>query len=146
MVLQKAPNIEGGERICWMCEESVERCCPGVEGGGGRACGVDKFFFPTPLWCWGTLIVFVHLLTLMVSPKWVSWVWAGGRFGRVFDEDPKQWRIYGDLVASTGKWALLFLRDLILPLSFSVLGKAWDCCSIRFRVRDLQYCSLFQGV
>jgi hypothetical protein len=44
MVLEKAPNIEGGERICWMCEEIVERCCPRVAGHVVWT----SYFFPLP--------------------------------------------------------------------------------------------------
>lgn len=48
-----------------MCEESVERCCPGVErGGGGGVAGHvvwTSFFFPLPFG------VEVHLLCVCQS-------------------------------------------------------------------------------
>jgi len=31
---------------------------------------------------------------------------TGGRFGSLFDEDPKQWGIYGDILASFGRFSL----------------------------------------
>lgn len=37
-------------------------------------------------------------------------VFPGGRFGNLFDDDPKQWRMYADFIGSAGRseHALLF--------------------------------------
>jgi hypothetical protein len=43
--------------------------------------------------------------------KWVSKdglgtvgrLFIGGRFGSLFDEDPKQWRMYADFIGSAGR-------------------------------------------
>ena len=29
----------------------------------------------------------------------------GGRFGSLFDDDPKQWRMYADFIGSAGRYA-----------------------------------------
>ena len=42
-----------------------------------------------------------------VSPLNVLLV-VGGRFGRVFDDDPKQWRMYAELIGSFGRLAALY--------------------------------------
>lgn len=28
----------------------------------------------------------------------------GGRFGNIFDDDPKQWRMYADFIGSAGRY------------------------------------------
>ena len=33
---------------------------------------------------------------------------VGARFGRVFDDDPKQWRMYAELIGSFGRLAALY--------------------------------------
>jgi hypothetical protein len=30
-------------------------------------------------------------------------VFPGGRFGNLFDDDPKQWRMYADFIGSAGR-------------------------------------------
>lgn len=29
---------------------------------------------------------------------------SGGRFGNLFDDDPKQWRLYADFIGSAGRF------------------------------------------
>jgi hypothetical protein len=41
---------------------------------------------------------------MLVLPLKFSWL-LGGRFGRVFDDDPKQWRMYAELIGSFGRLA-----------------------------------------
>ncbi|CAK9878026.1 unnamed protein product [Sphagnum jensenii] len=98
--------------------------------------------FPTNVAGWAsTTIVTDSLLTAVgietnpattagatAAIKWISKdalgalgrLFIGGRFGRVFDEDPKQWRIYGDLVASTGN--VLELLTPLFPGNFLLLA------------------------
>lgn len=41
----------------------------------------------------------------------VIYVISGGRFGNLFDDDPKQWRLYADFVGSAGRFEFLELID-----------------------------------
>lgn len=34
---------------------------------------------------------------------------AGGRFGNLFDDDPKQWRLYADFIGSAGRLSIELL-------------------------------------
>ncbi|XP_055812679.1 protein root UVB sensitive 5 isoform X2 [Solanum dulcamara] len=46
--------------------------------------------------------------------NWCPWTlfhWSGGRFGNIFDYDPKQWRMYADFIGSAGS-----IFDLCTPL------------------------------
>ncbi|KAJ0640472.1 putative Root UVB sensitive family [Helianthus annuus] len=58
------------------------------------------FQFPTNVTGW-----ICH--TLVTS----SLLKAGGRFGNLFDDDPKQWRMYADFIGSAGS-----IFDLCTPL------------------------------
>lgn len=40
---------------------------------------------------------------------WRLLVFPGGRFGNLFDDDPKQWRMYADFIGSAGRSELAFL-------------------------------------
>jgi hypothetical protein len=31
----------------------------------------------------------------------------GGRFGALFDDDPKKWRMYADIIGSAGRLAII---------------------------------------
>lgn len=33
----------------------------------------------------------------------LSLLFSGGRFGSLFDDDPKQWRMYADFIGSAGR-------------------------------------------
>ncbi|KAH8951261.1 hypothetical protein BDL97_09G018000 [Sphagnum fallax] len=50
----------------------------------------------------------------------VGRIFIGGRFGSLFDEDPKQWGIYGDILASFG--SVLDLLTPVFPQRFLVLA------------------------
>ncbi|CAM6091018.1 unnamed protein product [Calypogeia fissa] len=60
--------------------------------------------------------------------KWVSkdglgalgLVLIGGRFGSIFDEDPKQWRLYADIIGSAG--GIFELCTPLAPDQFLLLG------------------------
>jgi len=47
-------------------------------------------------------------------------IFIGGRFGSLFDEDPKQWGMYGDILASFG--SVLDLLTPVFPQRFLVLA------------------------
>lgn len=59
----------------------------------------------------GRLLIGLATIKLKIFPT--AWFWTiaispGGRFGNLFDDDPKQWRMYADFIGSAGRWLLLF--------------------------------------
>ncbi|KAI3474203.1 hypothetical protein Pfo_028991 [Paulownia fortunei] len=61
----------------------------------------------------------------------VVYLISGGRFGNLFDDDPKQWRLYADFIGSTGRFDSYVLEGKLV----FVIGVFCDeniifCCSI----------------
>lgn len=40
----------------------------------------------------------------LMNVKIILYKISGGRFGTLFDDDPKQWRLYADFIGSTGRF------------------------------------------
>lgn len=53
----------------------------------------------------------------------VIYLISGGRFGNLFDNDPKQWRLYADFIGSTGRFESYNLNRIHV---FSVVGVCCD--------------------
>lgn len=51
----------------------------------------------------------------------VVYVMPGGRFGNLFDDDPKQWRLYADFIGSAGRFDFTDLIDDTLCYGSCVL-------------------------
>lgn len=55
----------------------------------------------------------------------------GGRFGNLFDDDPKQWRMYADFIGSAGRYCLLYPTSVIWISNFGCYEKTMlNLCSI----------------
>jgi hypothetical protein len=50
----------------------------------------------------------------------VGRLFIGGRFGSLFDEDPKQWRMYADFIGSAG--SIFELATPLAPGTFLLLA------------------------
>ncbi|PQQ06925.1 protein root UVB sensitive 5 [Prunus yedoensis var. nudiflora] len=56
----------------------------------------------------------------------VGRLFIGGRFGNVFDDDPKQWRLYADFIGSAG--SIFDLTTPLYPCLFPAIGISWKSC------------------
>lgn len=102
MLWQFPTNVTG-----WICSTLVTSSllkAIGIGGGGGSAAAASA------------------------AIKWVSKdglgsvgrLFIGGRFGSLFDEDPKQWRMYADFIGSAG--SIFELATPLAPGSFLLLA------------------------
>ncbi|KAM3325805.1 protein root UVB sensitive 5 isoform X1 [Capsicum chacoense] len=102
MLLQFPTNVTG-----WICHtlvtSSLLKACQSYSGGW---CGLFLRNFRSCFSC-------CHQMGFK-GWHWCPWTlfhWSGGRFGNLFDDDPKQWRMYADFVGSAGS-----IFDLCTPL------------------------------
>lgn len=77
-----------------------------------------------------------HSVKMLLSYLLTWWFYliSGGRFGNLFDNDPKQWRLYADFIGSFGR------------LSFSAFFKevcACDCLALWYQCYAIFCCSIF---
>ena len=47
----------------------------------------------------------------VLSKKTYGWQYLGGRFGTLFDDDPKKWRMYADFIGSAGRLTLILVKQ-----------------------------------
>ncbi|XP_039808249.1 protein root UVB sensitive 5-like isoform X4 [Panicum virgatum] len=95
MLLQFPTNVTG-----WICHVLVTSSL--LKIGTGCRCGVFYRNFSSCICC---------CYQNMLSKKTYGWQYLGGRFGTLFDDDPKKWRMYADFIGSAGS-----IFELITPL------------------------------
>ncbi|KAJ0089012.1 hypothetical protein Patl1_31656 [Pistacia atlantica] len=87
--------------------------------------------FPTNVTAWAVGIDSFSGTTAAVSAATIKWVskdgigavgrlFIGGRFGNLFDDDPKQWRMYADFIGSAG--SIFDLTTQVYPAYFLPLA------------------------
>lgn len=52
---------------------------------------------------------------------------SGGRFGKIFDDDPKLWRMYADFIGSAGRSGIQLLQKPCLLGHNSILSSDFSC-------------------
>ncbi|KAJ6913289.1 hypothetical protein NC651_015717 [Populus alba x Populus x berolinensis] len=128
MVLQFPTNITG-----WICHtlvtSSLLKACQSNSGTLAIFMHTDMNFYVLPLQAVGAgSFTGTAAAASAAAIRWVSKdgigalgrLFIGGRFGDLFDDDPKQWRMYADFIGSAG--SIFDLTTQVYPAYFLPLA------------------------
>ncbi|GKV21977.1 hypothetical protein SLEP1_g31887 [Rubroshorea leprosula] len=71
-------------------------------------------------------------------------LFIGGRFGNLFDDDPKQWRMYADFIGSAG--SIFDLTTQLYPAYFLPLASLGNLAKVPCEEKPLCHCSCFYSI
>ncbi|RLM93402.1 protein root UVB sensitive 5 [Panicum miliaceum] len=134
MLLQFPTNVTG-----WICHVLVTSSLLKAVGVGSftgtsaaASAAAIRWVSKDGIGAFGRLLIGTNVL----SKKTYGWQYLGGRFGTLFDDDPKKWRMYADFIGSAGS-----IFELITPLypgyflPLASLGNLASCCLIPGYIR-----------